>query len=73
LGRIYSKLGGGEEKRTPQKLTTRNKILGLLPLRMKRWISLESHDAIGSNMGRGLEIECLEHFAALTAFDVVCS
>jgi hypothetical protein len=46
LGRIYSKLGGGEEKRTPQKLTTRNKIPALLPLRMKRWISLESHDAI---------------------------
>jgi hypothetical protein len=39
LGRIYSKLGDGEETRT-RKLTTRNKIPASLPLQMKRWVSL---------------------------------
>jgi hypothetical protein len=47
LGRIYSELGGGEERKTPRKLTTRNKIPASLALQMKRWVSLarESHDA----------------------------
>ena len=53
LCRIYSKLGGGEEKRTPRKLTTRNKIPPSRPLQMKRWVSLarESHDASQEQYG----------------------
>jgi hypothetical protein len=53
LGRIYSKLGAGEEKRTPRKLTTRNGIQASLPLQMKRWAPLthESHDASQEQYG----------------------
>jgi len=43
LGRIYSTLGGGEEKWTPRKLTTRNKIPAPLPLHMNKGASL-THD-----------------------------
>ena len=50
LGRIYSKLGGGEEKKTPRTLTTRNKIRASHPLQMKRWVR-ESHDASREQYG----------------------
>ena len=52
LSRIYSKLGGGEEK-TPRKLTTRNKIPAPFTLQMNRWVSLahESHDASREQYG----------------------
>jgi hypothetical protein len=67
LSRIYSKLGGFEER--TRKRTTRNKIPASIPLQMKRWLSMarESHNAspykAGIDMGHGLEIKYLEWHA----------
>jgi hypothetical protein len=77
LGRIYLKLGGGEEKKTPRKLTARNKIPAPLPLQMKRWVCLahESHDASREQYGSWSRDKCLEHLCSIgtTTFDVACT
>ena len=77
FGRIYSKLGAGEEKRTPRKLTTRNMIPAPLPLLMKRRVSLahESHDASRVQYGPWSRDRMPRTLCSIdtTAFDVACS